>query len=41
MIDYTNDWYDGINDCYQNGLKLEIIMMYLESIDDIQGDNIY
>ena len=33
-IDYTDDWYDGINDCYENDIRSGIIYMYLEAIED-------
>ena len=33
-IDYTDTWYDGLNDCYANNLQSSFIFNYLEAIDD-------
>ena len=33
-IDYTDTWYDGVNDCYANDLSAKYIYMYLDAITD-------
>ncbi len=33
-IDYTDAWYDGVNDCYACDLPAKFIYMYLEAITD-------
>ncbi len=33
-IDYTDTWYDGVNDCYANDLPAKYIYMYLDAITD-------
>ena len=46
LIDYTNDWYKGINDVHAvamelndtTGLKAEYLYMYLETIEDTDFD---
>lgn len=34
LIDYTDYWYDGLNDVHSCGLKPEYFYMYLEGIND-------
>ena len=38
IIDYTNDWYDFLNDCYTNQMSYEIISGYLEVIEDTDNE---
>ena len=32
-LDYTNDWYDGLNDAYSHQLW-EIFYTYIDAIED-------
>ena len=34
-VDYVNEWYDYLNDAFENQLSFEIISGYLEAITDI------
>ena len=35
IIDYVNEWYDYLNDAFENQLSFEIISGYLEAITDV------
>ena len=41
LIDYTNAWYDGINDVHSAGLKNEYFYMYLETLSDCEDEITY
>lgn len=32
--DHVDFWYDSMNDCYQNNMRIDIICGYVEAIND-------
>ena len=32
------EWYDGLNDCYENDMGFTYVAMYLEAISDEEND---
>ncbi len=39
IINYTNTWYDGINDVHECGLKAEYFYMYLETLSESEDES--
>lgn len=37
-IDYTNEWYDCLNDVFENRLPFALFSVYLEAILDTDYD---
>jgi len=32
--EHIDFWYDSLNDCYSNGMETEMILSYIEAIND-------